>query len=128
MNYVNLSQEDLDFVFSQLENSNYRNFYLGLGPERCKALGYNYSYMKREYSLTFFDTTLVRKEILSQFNVGDKIISSEAKRQLGIIYRDLGYEKSPKASDLEEYFELKNIKLKDQTNKWVNGFEIIRAK
>lgn len=123
-----LSDKDLEFVFSQLENGNYRNFYFGLGPERCKSLSYNFTSMRRDYSIKFFNVDQVKKEILSQFKVGDKIISSEAKRQLGILYRSLGYEKNPKVSDLEEYFELKNIKLKDQTNKWVNGFEIIGVK
>ena len=124
----NLSDEDLDFVFSQLENGNYRNFYLGLGAERCKALGYNYTFMKREYSLKFFDTDPIKKEILSQFKVGDKIITSEVKSQLGIIYRDLGYKKTPKVSDLKEYFDINPTKIKDQSGKWVNGFEIIKQK
>ena len=123
-----LPNEKLEEVFSHLENGNYRNFYLGLGPEKCKALGYNFTFMKKEYSLKFFNTDRVREEILSQFKIGDRMTSVDIKSQLGIIYRGLSYEKTPKATDLEEYFETRSIKLKDGTGKWVNGFELLKLK
>lgn len=123
-----LSLGDLETFFSMLRKDSYRDFYLGLGPEKCKALAYNFTFMKREYSLKFFNTDRVREEILSQFKVGDRIISTEIKSQLGIIYRGLNYEKTPKATDLKEYFETKSIKLKDSTGKWVHGIELLKLK
>ena len=84
--------------------------------------------MRKEYSLRFFNTDKVKEEILSQFKVGDRMTSAEIKSQLGIIYRGLSYEKTPKATDLEEYFETRSIKLKDNTSKCVNGFEILAQK
>ena len=123
-----LSLSDLETFFSLLRKDSYRNFYLGLGPEKCKALAYNFTFMKREYSLRFFNTDKVKEEILSQFKVGDRMTSVDVKSQLGIIYRGLSYEKTPKATDLEEYFETKSIKLKDNTGKWVHGIELLKLK
>ena len=123
-----LSLSDLETFFSLLRRDSYRDFYLGLGPEKCKALAYNFTFMKKEYSLKFFNTDRVREEILSQFKVGDRMTSVNIKSQLGIIYRGLSYEKTPKATDLEEYFETKSIKLKDNTGKWVHGIELLKLK
>ena len=45
------------------------------------------------------------------------------------IYSSLGYNKTPKANDLEEYFEIKECKvLNSETNKREHGFEIIKIK
>ena len=45
----------------------------------------------------------------------------------GILYR-WKYNKNPKATDLEEYFELKDIRLKDSSGKVVRGIELVRQK
>lgn len=123
-----LSSSDLEIFFSLLRKDSYRNFYLGLGPEKCKALGYNFTFMRKEYSLRFFNTDKVKEEIFSQFKVGDRMTSADIKSQLGIIYRGLSYEKTPKATDLEEYFELKDIRLRDSNGKMSRGFEILSQK
>ena len=44
------------------------------------------------------------------------------------LYTLLKYDKIPKATDLEQWFELRAIKVKDSSGKWVNGFEIIGRK
>jgi hypothetical protein len=123
-----LSEGEMRKVFTQIENSAYENFYFGLGPERCKAFGYNYSDLLKDYEIKFYDITLVKRRILSEFKVGDKITTSEIKEILRVIYQELGYKKTPKATDLEEYFEISPIKVKDQLGKWGRGFEIIKQK
>ena len=40
-------------------------------------------------------------------------------------YEENNITKNPKASDLEEYFNLKTCKVKNSDGKWENGFEII---
>lgn len=123
-----LSEEKMRSVFIQIENNTYENFYFGLGPKRCKALGYNYTILRKDYELKFFDTAPVRERILSDFKVGDRLITSEVKEMLRLIYQDLKYGKTPKATDLEEYFELKDIRLKDSSGKVVRGIELLKLK
>jgi hypothetical protein len=123
-----LSEGEMRTVFTQVENSAYENFYFGLGPERCKALGYNYSALLKDYELKFFDTAPVRERILSEFKVGDRLITSEVKEILRMIYQDLKYNKTPKATDLEEYFELKDTRIKDSSGKVVRGIELLKLK
>lgn len=105
----------------------YRNVYIEVGPERCKALGYNYSRAKAEYETKFFNTDIVKDNILQQFHVGDRLSNSEIKGKIGEIYKKLGYKKTPKANALEEFFEIKYTKIKEN-NSWVNGIEILKQK
>ena len=105
----------------------YRNVYIEVGPERCKALGYNYSRAKAEYEIKFFNTDIVKDNILQQFHVGDRLSNSEIKGKIGGIYKKLGYKKTPKANALEEFFEIKYTKIKEN-NSWVNGIEILKQK
>lgn len=122
----NFTAEEWEFIFSEIPNF-YRNVYLGIGPERCKALGYNYSRAKAEYETKFFNTDIVKEDILSSFSVGDKISNSYIKEKLKEIYNKLGYKKTPKANALEEFFEIKYTKIKEN-NSWVNGIEILKQR
>ena len=118
--------EEWEYIFSEIPNF-YRNIYLGLGPERCKALGYNYSRAKADYETKFFDISIIRDNILSNFSVGDKVSNSEVKERLKKIYENVGYKKTPKASVLGDFFEIKSIKIKEGDS-WVNGIEILKLK
>ena len=121
----NLSVEDMELVFTQMENDTYRNLYFGLGADRCKALGYNYTALKKDYDIKFFNTDRVKERIMTEFKVGDKVITPDIKEKLGIIYQELGYKKTPKASDLDEFFVTKKTKIKAQDGSWINGVEIL---
>lgn len=122
---VVLSQKEWNQLFSEIDDS-YRNYYIGLGADRCKALGYDFSRLQREYEVKFFDTDLVRGELVAAFPVGLRISSSEAKDKLRELYRKLGYKKNPKATDLETYFILKDTKIKDPIEgKLVRAYEIL---
>jgi len=69
------------------------------------------------------------EDIKSKFQVGNKYSKSEIKEILRTIYESNGYNKTPKANDLEEYFELKECKvLNESTSKRDAGFEIIKEK
>ena len=122
----NFTAEEWEYIFSEIPNF-YRNIYLGLGPERCKALGYNYSRAKADYETKFFDISIIRDNILSNFSVGDKVSNSEVKKRLKKIYENVGYKKTPKASVLGDFFEIKSIKIKEGDS-WVNGIEILKQK
>ena len=107
----------------------YKRFYVVLGPERCKSLGYCYTKMNRDCAILSFNKSDLIDRIFSTFSVGEKYSNQYVKETLGNIYNELGYAKTPKASDLEEYFEVKAGKLFDSAkNKWVHGIELVNKK
>ena len=120
------SSDEWEIALSEIPNF-YRNVYIEVGPERCKALGYNYSRAKAEYETKLFNTDIVKDNILQQFHVGDRLSNSEIKGKIGEIYKKLGYKKTPKANALEEFFEIKYTKIK-KNNSWINGIKILKLK
>lgn len=105
----------------------HKRFYIFLGPERCRALGYNYSKMERECQIKSFDLNSVSESIYSEFKIGDKISKAEIKERLGKIYYGLQYQKTAKANDIEEWFETKRARI-SVNGKIAEGYELIRKK
>ena len=105
---------------------NYQNYINTIGFEKIRALGY------QEAEIKSYLKTLDKKkdniDLSLLFNVGDKISKKDIKAMLGDFYTSNNILKTPKASDLEEYFIVKSIKLKNPDGKWENGFEIIAKK
>ena len=116
------------FILDQLKLQ-YRNFYEGLGPERCKALGYDVTRMSRELSNKLVDSSEIESRIYEEILVGEKYTKSELKNKLADIYSDLSYNKTPKATDLDEYFVLKECLIQNkETGKRDRGFEILKRR
>ena len=109
----------------------YRNYYYGLGPEKCKELGYNISKIKSELqrSLHSDSNESLSGLVTKEFKPSTKLSKSDIKSKLKEIYSSLSYDKTPKASDLEEWFDIKPCKIKnEETGKWEHGFEILGIK
>lgn len=108
----------------------YQNYYYILGSDRCKALGYQKSKLDNEIEMMSnkkSDTIL--STILNTFQIQQRYTLKEIKEKLGEIYSSLNISKTPKASDLEEYFEVKKVLLYDSnTKKRDSGLEIIKIK
>lgn len=122
------SKDAKEIVLEQIPET-YNRYYLILGPERCRALGYNYVSLKKETAIKKFDSTIIRNKIYEEFKEGDLISRSDAKFKLSEIYKDVGYQKTPKASDLGEWFELKESKIVNpETKKRDGGFELLKKK
>ena len=103
----------------------YQNYINAIGFNKIRSLEYY------ESSLVDYLETKEKLKVLSLedlFNVGDKISKKDIKVMLGDFYTSNSISKTPKASDLEQYFILKSIKLKNSDGKWENGFEIIALK
>lgn len=105
----------------------YKNFLESLGPERCKALGYSYSRMKAEMEVKFHDKDALADAIFAEFNVDEKYTLSNIKDKLKIIYQDQNYKKAAKAVDLEEWFEIKRVRI-TRDGKSVEGFKLIKKR
>ena len=122
--YDDMTDEILDFI-----PLTYKVYYKILGPDRCYAQGYNKTYLEREYKDTLFDKSQLRDEIYNIFEVGKRYIRSEVKETLKNLYTSLGYNKIPKANDLEKYFEIRSCQITNkETGKKDHSFEIIKRK
>ena len=123
-----LSTLELSYVLEKLPIE-YKKYYESLGPEKCKALGYKQSELDKYLSDLKLDLSDLSDKISSEFAISGRYTKSEIKNKLSGIYSGLGYSKTPKASDLEEYFELKDVLLTNkETGKREHGFEIIKKK
>lgn len=98
--------------------------YLTIGKDRLKALGYNSTKINKELGNSVANNN-IEEVIYSEFKVGERISKADIKDQLSKIYDDLGLIKSAKASDLRDWFELKECKIEIDGN-WKNGFELVK--
>ena len=123
---IEMNDETRGIILDQIPLS-YKNYYETLGPERLKALGYDKTNIVKEYSDLQFDKTKLETEIYKKFQVGERYSKMDIKETLSTIYLSLGYNKTPKANDLEEYFEIKECKkLNEITGKRDMAFELIK--
>ena len=110
----------------------FKNYYQVFGDTKLKALEYREIEIIREWERIKNNSELKENlitDIESCFVVGERYTKSQIKEKLREIYTKLGYKQSPKASDLEDYFNLKDVKVvSEETGKRDNGFEILSRK
>jgi hypothetical protein len=114
-----------DLYWLSLLQRNYLNY---LGPEKIRTIGYREVDIKREiYNETSGD---IIKEGLSRiFSIGSRYSLKDIKTKLSSLYFDLGIVKTPKASDLEDYYHVKTCLIYDPiTKKQSRGYEILSLK
>jgi hypothetical protein len=104
----------------------YQNYINLLGFEKIRALKYQESTILEYLSPKEENKNLY--EIVNLFQVSQKYSTKQIKSILADFYITNSISKTPKASDLEEYFNLKTCKVKNSDGKWENGFEIISKK
>ena len=125
-------EEVIKIVVNQLHDSDpVKGNYSSLGPQKLKALGYKKINIQKALGIVTFDATILVNEIENNFHVGDKIFLSDVKTRLANIYNLVGYDKTPKAKDLENYFEVKESGMRAVVNgekKIVRYYEILRKK
>ena len=118
--YVQYANSPLQVIIP-IEYQNYINL---LGFERIKALEYRegniLEYIKSQENLK-------NNPINSLFSVGSKYSTKQIKQILGDFYTSNNIKKTPKATDLLEYFELKACQFMEEGKK-VNGFVIVKKK
>ena len=108
----------------------FQNYYYILGPDRCRALGYQKSKLDNEIEMINNKKSDTILSIISNsFQVSQRYTLKEIKEKLGEIYTSLGLSKNPKASDLEEYYEVKKVLLYDSdTKRRDSGLELLNIK
>ena len=113
------------------EHDNIKSYYLALGPEKLRALGYNKTYIEKELGIVTFSQELLESNIYSEFKVGDKITLADIKSRLEVLYKSINYDATPKAKDLENYFNVKESSARveiDGVKKVVKIYNIISKK
>lgn len=126
-----LDQVQIDNILEQIP-INYKNYYITVGPERIRNLQYKNSVIQEEYERLKNNQKIgydLDKAIYESFFIGNKYLKTEIKIKLKEIYEELNILGNPKASDLEKYFELREVNIIDtSTGKRVKGYEIIKIK
>ena len=97
--------------------------YLTIGKDRLKALGYNSTKINKELGNFVVDKEDIEMIIQKEFHVGDKLLKADIKEKLKKIYETLNINKSAKAIDIEEWFEVKRSKMEDK-----EGLELVKQK
>lgn len=103
---TDMSDEARKIITDGLDND--IQSYLSLGSERLKALGYHTTKIKKETGVKLFDENLLKDTIYQEFAIGESLSNADAKQKLKDIYQRLDYGKTPKATDLENWFEVEN--------------------
>ncbi len=129
---LNIPEEVMDIVLGRLPIE-YGNFYRSVSPEEARRLSYRKGELGKRYDRSYnnqqIDSDELKDRIYKEFCIGSKYPSSDIKERLGKIYMDLKYSKTPKANDLDEYFELRDCQVANkETGKRDRAYEIIKKK
>ncbi len=128
-----LSQKAIEIVLGQMSDSDeIKSYYTTLGPIRLRALSYNKTFIKKELGIVMFNPLLLQNHIYQDFKVGDKLSLADIKIKLKNIYDEISYKAAPKANDIENYFEIKEISLyekkPDGSRKRIKAYELLSQK
>lgn len=118
---------DITEILEAIHEKRFSEFITVLGPDVCRACGYNVTKLYKRLDIISFDPSKLKERILSEFEVGNRYSKADIKDRLSRVYKELDYKASPKASDLNKYLEMKSCML-SEGSKRVNGFKIINKK
>ena len=102
----------------------FKTYYDLYGTSGCRSVSYQEIYLKRKIGDIVLEDKL-KSEIINTFPVKTKITKKEIKQKLSDIYKKLGITRSPKASDLGNYLELKDVLIPASSGKRDRGHEVI---
>ena len=128
---LNMEPDIAKQVLDNIYDTRFSKYYWTISASRAGSLNYQSGKLEEEYnSLMGFKTNEneIKEKILQTFLVDSRYLKSDIKETLRKIYEELGYSKTPKASDLEEYFEIKECKITNSLGKQDHGFRIIKIK
>ena len=132
---IHMDEDIAKQVLDNIYDTRFAKYYWTISASRAGSLNYQSGKLEEEYQAitnpkdtSILDTKLKNK-IISTFSLNARYSKADVKEILKKIYSDLKYDKTPKANDLEQYFELKECKvLNSDTGKRDAGFEIIKKK
>ena len=131
--YRFMSEDIIQIVLGQIPDSDeVKSYYLALGPQRLRALSYSVTFIKKELGIVTFSPELLINTITLNFNPGEKYSLSSLKEKLGNLYSSINYTATPKANDILNYFEVREISIyerkEDGSRKKIRGYELLNRK
>ena len=132
---LNMDEDIAKQVLNNIYDTHYSKYYWTIPAGRAGSLNYQKGKLEEEYQSIINPKDVsgieqeVKKQVLDYFSLDTKYSKFDIKNQLKNIYTSLKYDKTPKASDLEEYFEIKDCLISNTvTGKMEHGFKIIKKK
>ena len=107
-------------LLHRIDNPKIPQFYNYFSTSGCRAM----KYLEGELDKIWKDATKSDKlsmEIYSRLKEGDKYSMSDLKLIIKEIYQKLSISKSPKATDIKDFFEISRINMKTKEGR-TNGF------
>ena len=96
----------------------YRNCLNKLGINRIRSLKYKKNLLLNEINkIRLAESGDLKTRIQSEFQLNTFYSLTSIKDKLKKIYEEEGYDSTPKATDLQEYFEVEDQRLTDQSTK-----------
>lgn len=131
--YRFMSEDIIQIVLGQIPDSDeVKSYYLALGPQRLRALSYSVTFIKKELGIVTFSPELLINTITLNFNPGEKYSLANLKTKLGNLYSSINYTATPKANDILNYFEVREILIyerkEDGSRKKIRGYELLNRK
>ena len=109
-----------------IKDSDFQKFYEHYGSKGCKAKEYRKIELEKEFQDALKEDINI---VYTSFIVGEKYTRKEIKFVLSKVYSSQGLNKNPKASDLENYFELSPVLITNpKTKKREHGYKIVKRK
>ena len=106
----------------------FKTYYDLYGTSGCKSVGYIESLLKTKISNSLKSSDL-KEKLVSYFKIGSKYELKTIKLTLKSMYLDLGITKTPKATELENYFNISETMITDSVTKKRNkGYLILGIK
>lgn len=119
--------QEFNIIVDNVRFKRFKEYINVLGVDRCKAMSYKFGDMDKELNVRSFYKDKLRDKIYEIFKVGMSYTKSGIKSTLADLYKNLDYRAKAKASDLNEFFELKDCLLLDGDKK-IHGFKILNKK
>ena len=119
--------EQMMLSFLEMIPVKYKEYYILLGPDRIKANSYQESKLKQEWiniNTPQKEDEQMINEIYNLFEIGKRYIKADIKNTFKQLYTKYNYQKTAKAIDIEDYFNVKSILTPDKKH----GFEILSKK
>ena len=122
------NKEIEELLHYKIKIGNYEEYYNFFSTDKIKSKSYEEKLLKQEL-LNFLKSSPLSEAIYSTFNIKTRYTLKEIKEKLREIYTTLHLSKTPKASDLEEFFEVKDVLITNKDNgKREHGLEILSLK
>ena len=125
---LNMPDEIARVVLNNIGDTDFSKYYWTIPAQRAKALKYQRGNLEAEYN-NGSESPSVTDMIYDKFSIGQKYSKSDAKQILKDIYLNCSISKTAKATDLGDYFQIKDCFVQNkETGKRDRGFEIIKKK